>query len=290
MRPPRPGDVLAGHRLLRILGEGTHGRVFLAEAPGPLGAAPATVAIKVVPLHGPGSEHASHAADAAEAFRSAAAAAQRLQHPNVVAVFGHGVVDGLGWLAMEAVPGTDLGRHTHPARLLPEPLALLAAERVAQALAHAHAHGVVHRDLKPANVLVHWPARLVKLADFGLARAGDAAQTRTGLVPGSPAYMAPELLAGAVPTPHTDLYALGALLFQLLTGRLPHEAASMGELLRRVAHEPAPDLRTLRPGMAPAAAVLVARLLAKTPAGRPADADAVASELRTIRHPSAGPG
>jgi eukaryotic-like serine/threonine-protein kinase len=157
------------------------------------------------------------------------------------------------------------------------------AERVALALAHAHRQGVVHRDLKPANVLVHWPSDTVKLADFGLARAADALQTGTGLVPGSPAYMAPELLAGAVPTPQSDFYALGVMLFELLEGQRPHDGHSMGELLRQVAQQTAPDLHALRPELPQPLTDLVARLLAKAPAERPADGAALALQLRAVK-------
>jgi eukaryotic-like serine/threonine-protein kinase len=109
---------------------------------------------------------------------------------------------------------------------------------------------VLHRDIKPANVLVDLRADVLKLGDFGLARAADSQATRTGLVLGSPAYMAPELLASAAPGPTTDLYALGVTLFELLAGRLPfvHEG-SMGEMLRRVAQQPAPRLLALRPAL-----------------------------------------
>jgi serine/threonine-protein kinase len=154
---------------------------------------------------------------------------------------------------------------------------------VLRAARFAHRHGVVHRDLKPANVLVDWSTGAVKLADFGLARAADALQTGTGLVPGSPAYMAPEQLAGGVPSAQTDFYALGVVLFQLLSGRLPHESHSMGELLRQVAHEPAPDLQLLRPDLPTEMATLVAGLLAKRAEQRPADGDLLAADFRSIR-------
>ena len=111
----------------------------------------------------------------------------------------------------------------------------------------------MHRDIKPSNVLVDLAADIVKLTDFGIARMPDATRTRTDVMLGTPVYMAPEQLAGSVPTPASDLYALGVTLFQLLAGRLPHEADTLGELLRRVASEPAPDLRTLRPDAARAA-------------------------------------
>jgi serine/threonine-protein kinase len=140
----------------------------------------------------------------------------------------------------------------------------------------------VHRDVKPANVLVDWPRDAVKLADFGLARADDGVQTGTGIVLGTPAYMAPEQLAGAVPTPRSDLYAVGVMLYELLAGRLPYEGASMGEWLRHVADEAVPDLRRLRPDLPEGVAALCTRLLAKRPADRPADGDAIARELTAL--------
>ena len=219
---------------------------------------------------------------------SVGAGRRRLVHPGIVAVLGAGVENALGWLAMEAVPGISLGRYTHPARLLPEPLVLHVAEVVAGALEHAHGQGVVHRDVKPANILVHWPSDTIKLADFGLARATDADQTATGVVPGSPAFMAPELLAGSVPTPASDFYALGVTLFQLLTGRLPHEAETLGELLRRVSSQPAPDLRTWRPELPAPLAGLVASLLAIDPACRPGGGPALRQALQEALHPVQG--
>ncbi len=278
---PQSGQTVAGYRLLHPVGEGAHSRVFLAESLN----GGTRVALKLVPLPATADAGAVRAA-----FLAAGEVARRLQHPCIVAVFGAGIEGSLGWLAMEPVPGGDLGHHSHAGRLLPAALVLRAAERVAEALAYAHRHGVVHRDLKPANVLVDWPSDTVKLADFGLARAADTVQTGTGLVPGTPAYMAPEQLAGAVPTAQSDLYSLGVMLFQLLCGRLPHEGHSMGELLRQVAHEPAPDLRALRPELPVELAALVAGLLAKRADRRPADGDALAADLRSIRQGLAASG
>lgn len=269
----QPGHAIAGYRLIRRIGQGTHGAVYLAEVP----RGSRTVALKVVALP-PGAPEPV----AREAFLRSAETARRLHHPGIVALHAAGVEGPLAWLSMELVAGSDLTRYTRPQRLLPEPLVLRLGERIAQALAHAHRQGVVHRDVKPANVLVDWTSDAVKLADFGLARADDGVQTGTGIVPGSPAYMAPEQLAGAVPTPRSDLYALGVMLFQLLAGRLPHEGATMGDLLRHVADEPVPDLRALRPDLPAAVAALTARLMAKRQAERPADGDAVARELAAL--------
>ncbi len=275
-RPPLP--VLDGWRLQRPLGQGAVGSVYLAEGHGH--AVP--VALKIVPLDASGG-----LAEAQQAFVASGLVAQRLHHPDIVAVHAVGTEGATGWIAMEAVPGGDLARYTERARLLPEPVVARVVARVARALAHAHRQGVVHRDIKPANVLVDWGTDTVKLADFGLARSGDTAQTGTGIVPGTPACMAPEQLAGNLPTARSDLYALGVLLFQLRSGRLPHEAATMGALLKQVATQAAPPLSSVATGVAPALERLVQRLLAKRPAERPADAEEVAAVLRALALPAA---
>jgi serine/threonine protein kinase len=271
------GEVIAGYKLLRRLGQGALGIVFLAEDVGRLQSLTQTVALKLMPLP-QGIDVAAHH----KAFMRQAMASAALQHPGIVTLYRAGVEGQYGWLAMEAVPGTDLGRYTEPRRLLPEPVVLHIGERLALALAYAHAQGVVHRDLKPANVLVDLPAQVVKLADFGLARMPDSAQTDTGVVLGTPSYMAPEQIAGALPTPQSDFYALGVMLFQLLTGRLPHEGGSMGELLRQLASEPAPDIHTLKPQLPEALARVVAELLVKQPGRRLANGHQLAATLRDI--------
>ena len=268
---------LGPYRLVRPIGRGSMGTVHLAidTRDG------RPVAVKSMPLGadlGDAEQIQLH-----QRFVGEVAAARRLSHPDIVAVHEAGESAGTVWLAMELLRGCDLGRYTHMSRLLPEPLVLQLAERLARALAHAHAQGVVHRDIKPGNVMLDLPTGQLKLTDFGIAGLADMSRTRTGIVIGTPFYMAPEQLAGAGADPRSDLYALGVLLFQLLTGRLPHEQASLGELLRAVASEPAPDVRTLRPALSPALAELVARLLHKQPAGRPADALALAQALSALQ-------
>jgi eukaryotic-like serine/threonine-protein kinase len=278
---PPVGREFAGWRLLRLIGQGNHGSVYLAEGPGHAEA----VALKLVALETSGGFEAAH-----RSFLASAEVSRGLHHPGIVRLLDAGAIGSTGWVAMEAVPGCDLTRYTAPMRLLPEPVVVRLAARVAQALSYAHRQGVVHRDLKPANVMVDWPSDTVKLTDFGLARTVDAAQTGTGVVLGSPAYMAPEQLAGNLPTAQTDLYALGVMLFQLLSGRLPHEASTMGELLRQVASEPSPDLRRVVPGVKPAVAQVVARLLARRANERPADAAEVAHRLTAIASGAAAAG
>ena len=227
-----------------------------------------------------------------ERFMREAAAAAMLRHEHVVRVHAGGVQgegDALtGWLAMEWVHGTDMSRYATAARLLPEGVVLGIAQRVALALDFAHRAGVVHRDVKPSNVLFDPTTGTVKMTDFGSARVADTVATRSGLIVGTPAYMAPELIAGEPATPQCDLYSLGVTLFELLVGRRPFEASSMGDLLARITHESPPRLRSLRPELPPLLDDVVARLLAKTPAMRQASAREVAIELRLAQSQCAG--
>ena len=215
-------------------------------------------------------------------FLNEADITMRLRHADIVSVYAAGEDNGALWLAMELVSGGSLERHSQHGTLLPPAVALGIVVRVAQALAHSHRQGVVHRDIKPSNVLLDLPANLVKLSDFGTARLQDSRQTGTEVLLGTPVYMAPELLAGGDASAASDLYALGVVLFELLTGRRPHESPSMGELLRQVALEPAPDLRDMRPDLPPPLALALARLLAKGPSGRPAGSAAAAAELHQV--------
>jgi serine/threonine protein kinase len=278
-RAPRPTSLPAlsprfgGYAIEREIGRGAAGVVYLArDAEG------RAVALKVVPLH----EEDDADAPARERFLREAEMARRLRHPDIVAVLDAGEHRDSGWLAMEFVRGRDLGRYTQPSRLLPLPLVLTIGARIARALAHAHSRGVVHRDIKPANVIVDLASDTVKVADFGVAHVVDAERSRSGMVLGTPSYMAPEQLAGRQVDGRADLYALGVVLFQLLAGRLPHEAGSIGSLLQAIANERAPDLRTLRPELPEALAHVVALALEKRPEVRYADGTQLAADLDAV--------
>lgn len=224
------------------------------------------VAIKTLALH---QEFEGAAlVDARERFFKEAEAAGRLKHPNIVTIDGSGEAQGLAYIAMEFVAGTDLTAFTQPPHLLPVAQVLAIGARVASALDYAHAHHVVHRDVKPANIMWDPATDTVKVMDFGVARITDASKTRTGIVLGTPSFMSPEQLCGAKVDGRTDLYALGVTLFQLLTGALPLRAQSMPELMHKIVHVPAPDVRTLRPDLPEAVATLVAKALNKRPEDR----------------------
>ena len=269
-----PGVSVGGFPLVRTFAHGAMGELHLATDP----ASGLPLAIKTVRFAG--SELTR------QRFLRESAAAARLQHPGIVATYAAGVDGGgdtaMGWIAMEWVAGHDLSRYIEVQRLLPEPLVLDIVARAADALAHAHAHGVVHRDIKPANILVNLAAGVVKVSDFGCAHLSDAERSRSGLLVGSPAYMAPEQLAGTPLDGRCDIYALAVVLYQLLTGRLPFDSASMGELLTQIANHPAPLLAERRPELPPLLSDIVARGLAKQADLRQADAAQLARELRMV--------
>lgn len=238
------------------------------------------VAVKLVglPPDMPGSQRQEWLAR----LRREAELGRRLAHPDIVAVLDAGLRGHTAWMAMERVRGHDLSRYIQPQRLLPEAEVLHIGARVANALAYAHVQGVVHRDLKPANVMINLAAHQVKLADFGVARLDDTSVTRTGLTLGTPAYMAPELLQGAAASAASDGYALGVMLFELLAGRRPHQADTLGELLRSTAQGTPASLAQLRPDMPAPTIKAVEWLLARNPARRPADLSAWASHVEAL--------
>lgn len=260
----------------REIGRGAMGTIYLAHDPN----LAAPVALKTLALsrefEGP------DLADARARFFREAEMAGRLEHPNIVHIFDTGEHDGLAYLAMELLHGTDLAAHAVPGRLLPVVAVLGIVAQVAEALAYAHTRGVTHRDVKPANVMVDFNAQTVKVMDFGIARVTDSARTRTGVVLGTPSFMSPEQLAGAKVDGRSDLYSLGVALFQLLTGQLPFANESMARLMRAIANDPAPDLRSLRPELPEALANVVALALEKRPEVRYADGRQMAADLRAI--------
>jgi eukaryotic-like serine/threonine-protein kinase len=276
--PPRPEALPPGHRLgaLRIerpLARGASAMLYQATDT----ASNTTVAAKVLCA-------AADDADARARFLREAENASRLDHPHIVRIHGGGQAGGIAFLSMELLPGLDLGHWVAPERRLGLPEVLEVAAQVAGALAHAHRQGIVHRDIKPANVLYDPERRRAVLTDFGLSRTPDAEATKSGMLLGSPAYMAPELLAGAPPDARSDLYALGVLAYELIAGQPPFAAPSLGALLRAAATEPPPPLATHRPELAAATALdaLLAPLLAKLRDERPADGQAWATRARAL--------
>ncbi|MFT7722511.1 MAG: serine/threonine-protein kinase [Roseateles sp.] len=221
-------------------------------------------------------------ADVRERFMREARAAGALQHPDILQVVDAGQDGDDAWLALEYALGRDLSAFTRPGQLLPVREVAQLGVRLARALHHAHGHGVIHRDIKPANVMLDRVNGSLKLMDFGIARVGDGSRTRTGLVLGTPSFMSPEQLAGLAVDGRSDLYSLGVLLYQLFTGTLPHQSDSMARLMQQIATEPAPDLRTRRPGLPESLALVLAVALEKRPELRYASGEQMARDLEAV--------
>ena len=221
-------------------------------------------------------------ADVRERFMREARAARALQHPDILQVVDAGRDGSDAWIALEYVLGRDLSLFTKATQLLPVREVVQLGVRLARALHHAHGHGVIHRDIKPANVMLDRVNGGLKLMDFGIARVGDGSRTRTGLVLGTPSFMSPEQLAGLTVDGRSDLYSLGVLLYQLLTGALPHQSDSMARLMQQIATEPAPDVRTHRPGLPESLALVLAVALEKRPELRYASGEQMARDLEAV--------
>jgi len=225
--------------------------------------------------------------DARRRFEREALATGRLRHPNIVGVTDFGAApDGTPYLAMELVEGATLGDVLDAQDRLPPERAVHVMRHLLRGLAHAHAQGVVHRDLKPANIMLVTEGGdrdFAKILDFGLARlvGQDDRITRTGIVCGTPRYMAPEQILNRALDPRADLYSASLILFEMLTGRTPFDADEAGAMLKMHLSAPVPRIADVAPdvAVAPALEALIHRGLAKSAADRPATAEQYLAEL-----------
>jgi serine/threonine-protein kinase len=227
----------------------------------------------------------SHLADdqqfTARFIREARSAA-RLSHPGVVAVFDQGEDDGLLYLAMEYLQGRTLRQVLGELGVLTPGEALDVVEPALEALAAAHAAGIVHRDVKPENVILTDDGR-VKVADFGLARAASALTSSSGVLMGTAAYMAPELIADGVADARGDVYAVGVMIFEMITGRQPFSGDVPVRVAYRHVHEDVPPPSSVIPRLPEPLDVLVTTATARDPDRRPADAVALLALERGAR-------
>jgi eukaryotic-like serine/threonine-protein kinase len=270
----RPRDVVAERfEIERLVGSGGMGAVYRARDR----KSGEAIALKL--LHGSGVEDEIR-------FAREGRVLSELQHPGIVRHVAHGVTRaGEPYLAMEWIEGEDLAQRLWRSSLRIDEIVILG-RCVAEALATAHARGVVHRDIKPSNLLL--PAgqiEQVKVVDFGLARFAGASRvvTRTGHVLGTLAYIAPEQARGDRELDaRVDVFALGCVLFECLTGRAPFEGKQVITLLTKIVLEDAPRAGEIRPGVPGAIDDLVARMLSRDPDGRPEDGARVAAEFGAL--------
>jgi serine/threonine-protein kinase len=281
MTPVREGDLLAGkYRVERVIGVGGMGVVVAArhEQLGQL------VAIKFLRDDVLGNE------DSVERFLREARSAVRLKSEHVARVIDVGKLDsGSPYIVMEFLEGDDLGQILEEQGPMAPEAAVQLVLQACEAVAEAHAAGIVHRDLKPQNLFLTRSVTgmpKLKVLDFGVSKAsgmttgGQGALTRTRSMLGSPLYMSPEQMRSAKDVDaRADVWALGVVLFELLTRRWPFEAQNMPELCLKVVTEPPQSIASLRPELAPCLVAVIERCLEKDPAGRYADAAALAQAL-----------
>jgi tRNA A-37 threonylcarbamoyl transferase component Bud32/tetratricopeptide (TPR) repeat protein len=233
--------------------------------------------------------HADSPADVEQRFVREAKMGASLNHPNLVSVFDTATDDEGVLIVMEYVEGEALARTIKRGPLEPHRVAAMVRD-LGAALDHAHAQGVVHRDVKPGNVLLRRDG-VTKLVDLGIATAQDHTRlTRSGVVLGTAAYMAPEQLEGGKTTPATDIYALAVVAYEALTGERAREGRTPMEIAHRVATSPPPDLRDALPSAPREAAEVLKRAMANDPRDRPASAGALARGLaRALEEPPTAP-
>ena len=271
------GSKLGRFQIASVLGQGAMGVVYLANDPD----IERPVAIKTVRPEGVGGENPQ---ELEARFLKEARLAGRLQHPNIVTVYDVGRDHGVCFIAMEYVDGHALTRYLSAGAEMPLSARVGIIRQVAEALGHAHERGVLHRDVKPGNILVAKDGR-VKVTDFGIGKFTEATTselTRTGHMVGSPAYMSPEQVKGEKLDGRSDLFSLGIVLYELLTGARPFPGDSITTLVYQILHTEPRDPLELKADLPIATREVVARLLAKSPDRRPADAQEFVRELKRI--------
>src|SRR5215218_1510480 len=259
------------YRIVRKLGAGGMATVYLAEDQD-LGRG---VAIKIL------NERHANDEQFVERFRREAKNAAGLSHPNIVSVFDRGEAEGTYYIAMEHLKGRNLKELLAARGPAPVHISVDIARQVLHALGHAHENGIVHRDIKPHNVMID-DDRRVKVTDFGIARAGTSQMTEAGSIVGTAQYLSPEQARGAQVDQRSDLYSVGVVLYELLTGKVPFTGESPVEIAMKHLSATPPPLTAKRPDIPSSLESIVLRALAKDPAARYQTAEEMDAELERV--------
>ena len=268
-----PPATLGRYKVLKELGRGAMGVVYLGKDP----TIQRFVAIKTMRLDEIDDADKVQAVKA-RFFREAESTG-RLSHPNIITIYDAGEEHGLAYIAMEVLEGTTLKEWSRKPNLMPPENVLSILATVADALDYAHQQGVVHRDVKPANIMLTKEG-VVKVMDFGIAKISSSSKTRSDMVLGTPIYMSPEQVAGKKVDGRSDIFSLGVVMFELLTGRPPFDADNVSALLFAIIHTPHPALTVLRPDLAPLVQEVLSGALHKDAVQRPRRANEFAQQLR----------
>jgi len=256
---------LGKFQLRRVLGKGASGTVYLALDT----FSGKDVALKVLDREVVASPDFERTVTAQ--FLNEASLAGKLKHPHIAEILEASVSREAGYIALEYIPGGDLTQYVQPGKLLTPQEAIQVAFKCCGALDYAFRQGIVHRDIKPANIMVVSGTN-IKVADFGAAflktGPGKGAVEAGGDIFGSPYYMSPEQIAGQELGMHSDMFALGVVLYELFTGKRPFVGASLPELFARITREPAPAPSSVRPEIGREVDEILLRMLGKAPAER----------------------
>ncbi|MCZ6694972.1 MAG: serine/threonine-protein kinase, partial [Acidobacteria bacterium] len=252
---------LGRFEIIRQIGKGAMGQVFLAHDP----KIDRHVAIKTIVLP-PGTSE-EEARETSERFAREAQAAGKLLHPNIVTIFDVGEEEGVSFIAMEYIEGETLEKHTRPDQLLAPARVLDLIGQAAAGLDYAHQNKIIHRDVKPANLMVLKDG-VLKVTDFGLAKNPSANLTQAGVLLGTPSYMSPEQIQGRELDGRSDLFSLGVVVYELLTGVRPFDGDSISTIIYKVLYEDPRPPAAYNPALPPDVNVLLEKALAKDPESR----------------------
>jgi len=266
---------LGRYNIIGELGQGAMGTVYKAVDP----LIDRIVAIKTINL--------SMALDEKDEYESRfyqeAKAAGRLSHPNIVTIYDVGKSGEIAYIAMEFLQGRELRDLLNDGKRMPVEQVINVVAQVAQGLAYAHEHGIVHRDIKPSNIMIVRDGH-VKITDFGIARMASAAvRTQTGMVLGSPKYMSPEQVVGKLTDQRSDIFSLGVVLYEMLTGQAPFSGENINAIMYQTLNSVPPPPNTLSPNVPEMLNFIVAKALAKKLEHRYQDAKEFAADLHACR-------
>ena len=276
-------QILGRYKILRVIGRGAMGVVYEAVDPD----IDRVVAIKTINLMLSPEEMVQYEAR----FKQEIKAAGRLNHPNIVTIYDVGKTDNMAYMAMEFINGCELKDLLRAGTPLPIDAALNIIAQAAEGLAFAHSRDIIHRDVKPANIMLleNEEGMVAKITDFGIARMpASAVKTMTGMVMGSPRYMSPEQVTGKNLSARSDVFSLGVVLYETLTGLAPFEADSISSIMYQTVHAAEDKPSNVNPNLDPDLDALVAKALAKSPDDRFDTMKAFARRLREIIRARAG--
>lgn len=266
---------LGRYRIEQELGQGAMGIVYLGVDP----KINRKVAIKTLPY---AEIEPAKLQETKERFFREAEAAGKLTHPHIVTIYDVGEESDMAYLAMELLQGDDLSHFCHPKNNLSDAQVINIVKQVADALTYAHQHGVIHRDIKPANIIMLRNGQ-IKVADFGIARLSTNSQTETGIIMGTPSYMSPEQISGKKVDGRSDLFSLGVVMYELLSGIRPFQGNELTELLRNLTRGNFTPLNEITPGLPVSCYAVVDKLLQKALTRRYKSADLLSRDLESLQ-------